>query len=416
MNAKKNSRTESKQTEGNPQSKSTPANSGKTCCRCKAPCTRGHEKICKALKAKCSYCQEIGHYEKCCSKAGNFPKKQVHIASAVPTPTPPAPSAPAQVPWEYWDEDGKLYREVDMLSAPSMKDLFIQFDIGKEINSVNSKVILKIDTGADVNALNRSTFKSLFPQVQLQPSNVILKNFDATSVRPLSQFKCFLHWKGKYYCITMEVMDSDKTSNILCREQTFLMNILKLCFTVQKDDSTVNAATPVPDAITPEAHEAQSENNTSTEQITPVGEPNPEANKTEEISSSSSEMTDSTPTTAHSASILSVCSKPTETLLTKESVLKNYSDIFQGLGKFPGEPYKLRLKPDSTPAKHRPQKVPLHLQDVFHEEVKKLVEIDVLEPVNEPTEWVNSFVVVEKQVNIGTSNGHSPGHSIKKMI
>ena len=127
-------------------------------------------------------------------------------------------------------------------------------------------------------------------------------------------------------------------------------------------------------------------------------------------------ITDSAPNMAHSASVLLVHSKPTETPLTKESVLKNYSDIFQGLGKFPGEPYKLRLKPDSTPAKHRPRKVPLHLQDAFHEEVKRLVEIDVLEPVNEPTEWVNSFVVVEKQVNIDSSSDHSPGHYIKKKI
>ena len=373
-------------------------------------------KYAKLLKAKCSYYQEIGHYKKCCRKAGNFPKKQVHIASAVPTPTlTPAPSAPVQVSREYWDEDGKLYREVHMLSAPSKKDLLIQFDIGKEINSVNSKVILKIDTGADVNALKRSTFKSLFPQVQLQPSNVILKNFYATSIRPLDQFKCFLHWKGKYYCITMEVMDSDETTNILCREQTFFMNILKPCFTVQKDNSAVDMTTPVPDTIPPEAHEVQSENNTSSEQIIPVGEPDPAMNKTEEISSSHSGITDLAPNTAPSASVLSVHSKPKETTLTKESVLKNYSGIFQGLEKFPGEPYKLRLKPDSTPAKHRPRKVPLHLQDAFHEEVKRLVKIDVLEPVNEPTEWVNSFVVMEKQVNVNTSNAHSPGHSIKKI-
>ena len=197
-------------------------------------------------------------------------------------------------------------------------------------------------------------------------------------------------------------------------EKSFLMNLLKFCYTAQKDDSAVNTTTPVPDAITPEAHEAQSENNTSSEQVTHVGEPNPEANETEEISNTSSKMTDSTPTTAHSASVFSVHSKPTETPLTKEPVLKNYSDIFQGLGKFPGEPYKLRLKPDSTPAKHRPQKVPLHLQDAFHEEVERLVKIDVLEPVSEPTEWVNSFVVVEKQVNVDTSNAHTPGQSIYK--
>ena len=54
-----------------------------------------------------------------------------------------------------------------MLSAPSNKDLLIKYHIGKEINSVNFKVILKNDTSIDVNTLNRSTFKSLFPQVQL---------------------------------------------------------------------------------------------------------------------------------------------------------------------------------------------------------------------------------------------------------
>ena len=95
--------------------------------------------------------------------------------------------------------------------------------------------------------------------------------------------------------------------------------------------------------------------------------------------------------------------------------MKNYSDIFKGLEKFLGEPYKLRLKPDSTPAKHRPQKVPLHLQDTFHKEVKRLVKINVLEAVSEPAEWLNNFVVVEKQVNINKSNARSPGHSIAKI-
>ena len=91
-----------------------------------------------------------------------------------------------------------------------------------------------------------------------------------------------------------------------------------------------------------------------------------------------------------------------------------YADVFQGLGKFPGEPYKLRLKPDAVPAKHRPRKVPVHLQDAFHEEVERLVKIDVLEKVTEPTEWVNSFVIVEKVID--SSNAHSPNHVIKKSI
>ena len=91
-----------------------------------------------------------------------------------------------------------------------------------------------------------------------------------------------------------------------------------------------------------------------------------------------------------------------------------YADVFQDLGKFPGEPYKLRLKPDAVSAKCKPRKVPVHMQDAFHEEITRFVKIDVLEPVTEPTEWVNSFVIVEKVID--SSNAHSPNHTIKKSI
>ena len=101
-------------------------------------------------------------------------------------------------------------------------------------------------------------------------------------------------------------------------------------------------------------------------------------------------------------------------ILTKEDVLTEYSDVFEGLGRFPGEPYQLRLKPNSQSAKHRPRKVPLHLQEAFHEEVTRLMKIDVLEPVTELTEWVNSYVIVEKDVQTDSSNAHSPGHSIRR--
>ena len=104
----------------------------------------------------------------------------------------------------------------------------------------------------------------------------------------------------------------------------------------------------------------------------------------------------------------------TDLPLTQDKVESTYADVFQGLGKFPGEPYKLRLKPDAVPAKHRPRRVPVHLQDAFHEEIERLVKIDVLEKVTEPTEWVNSFVIVEKVID--SSNAHSPNHVIKKSI
>ena len=101
---------------------------------------------------------------------------------------------------------------------------------------------MKIDTGADVNAINRTMFKKLFPNTKLQPSTVILKNFDSSYIQPMGKFKAFLCWKGKRYRVNIEVMDSNTTPNVLSREFTFCMGILKPCFVLKK--STRKEDTP----------------------------------------------------------------------------------------------------------------------------------------------------------------------------
>ena len=42
--------------------------------------------------------------------------------------------------------------------------------------------------------------------------------------------------------------------------------------------------------------------------------------------------------------------------LTKQDILETYSDIFTGIGKFPGLPYKFQLKPNAKPTRHAPRK------------------------------------------------------------
>ena len=43
--------------------------------------------------------------------------------------------------------------------------------------------------------------------------------------------------------------------------------------------------------------------------------------------------------------------------LTKEDILSQYSSCFEGIGHFPGDPYKFHLKSDHKPALHAPRKV-----------------------------------------------------------
>ena len=100
--------------------------------------------------------------------------------------------------------------------------------------------------------------------------------------------------------------------------------------------------------------------------------------------------------------------------LTKQDILEVYSDIFPGIGKFPSAPYKFQLKPNVTPTRHAPRHVPIHLQEAFHQEIWNLEWLGILEPVKEVTEWVNSFVIMEKKIPVDSSNTHSPGHSVQK--
>ena len=65
----------------------------------------------------------------------------------------------------------------------------------------------------------------------------------------------------------------------------------------------------------------------------------------------------------------------------------------------------------SKPARHAPRKVPIHLQEAFHEEIRNMEALGILEETKDVTEWVNSFVIVEKKLPIDSSNSHSPGHS-----
>ena len=100
----------------------------------------------------------------------------------------------------------------------------------------------------------------------------------------------------------------------------------------------------------------------------------------------------------------------------KQDILEMYSDVFIRIEKFPGLPYKFQLKPNAKPARHAPRKVPIHLQEAFHEEIRNLEALGILEETKDVTEWVNSFVIMEKKLPIDSSNSHSPGHNVQKKL
>ena len=64
--------------------------------------------------------------------------------------------------------------------------------------------------------------------------------------------------------------------------------------------------------------------------------------------------------------------------MTKQDILETMLMFSLELGSFQDCPYKFQLKPNTKPARHAPRKVPIHLQDTFHEEIRNLEALGIL--------------------------------------
>ena len=348
-------------------SSNSSSNSKKLCYRCGDPFSKEHAEHCKAKSATCRSCNKVGHYAKCCKKTGNFPKKgskRVNVLEETSTST------------QYFNEagEGLALAEMNMLSKinPSQA-LVIEFGCGMKATSIDRKLPLKLDTGSDVNAINRKTFQKLFPDAKLTPSSSVLQNFDKSCIRPMGTFTTFLRWKGNVYRCQFEVMDSDITPNVLSRKTIFVMQILKACFNLEQAETSMDDRnnshtkentpsvqrsilkrkkpnTSMQKSASVDTGISKADKRLQSSQAKPKASTNPESVSKRKISSPAPGNKSIDPETVKYVP------------LTESMVTDVYADIFQGLGKFPGEPYKFKLKPGAVPAKHKPRTVPLSRQ------------------------------------------------------
>ena len=351
-----------------------------TCYRCgKGRCQKAWD--CKAVDATCRGCGKKGHYEKVCLQG----KCSAH---SLETPQANSAGARASEPLYFNDEGQPVYTY--MVSVPHVNKHLIKFPValepttlkGNNMDSPQSTVLLKADTGADVNLMNRQTFNQLFGDSKvLKPTPIKMENYGNTAVKVLGMFHAFLRWKDKVYRQLFYMTDCDRSPNLLSRDACYILGVLKPCYTVEKTTTkktTTRKTTPTVNAYTKGDVVAKSF-------------PHQKMNGSEEKLSND--------TNRHSISQSQLQGTP----LTKHDILDVYSDVFTRIGKFPGMPYKFQLKENAKPVRHAPRKVPIHLQDAFHSEIRNLEKLGILEETKDVTEWVNSFVIVEKKTPVDSS-------------
>ena len=89
-------------------------------------------------------------------------------------------------------------------------------------------IVVRVDTGADVNCMNEKTFNELLPKVQLSVCPHEIQNFrnSVADSSILEQFCTYLEFRGEKYWNTFIVTNVNDCPNLLSYGATFRMEVL----------------------------------------------------------------------------------------------------------------------------------------------------------------------------------------------
>ena len=121
---------------------------------------------CAAKNAKCKECHKIGHFYKVCQSRKRG--RRAHLVQTTPKTEQDT----------HIDENGvrqpnppvvnilKIVNHIGATKGPREKHLKFPINVDSR-GPYKHHLVIRIDTGADVNCMNEKTFKRLFPKVKL---------------------------------------------------------------------------------------------------------------------------------------------------------------------------------------------------------------------------------------------------------
>ena len=206
-------------------SRKPPEMEGK-CMRCGKPEHQPGQK-CVAKNAKSKDCHKIGHFYKVCQS-----KKKTRRANL-------AQIAPQAEQDTHIDENGvrqpnpplvnllKIVNHIGTTSGSQEKHLKFPIDVDPG-GPYKHHIVVRVDTGADVNCMNEKTFKKLFPEVKLSVCPHEIQNFgnSIADISTLGQFHTYLQFRRENYLNTFIVTNANDCPNLLSHGATFRMGVL----------------------------------------------------------------------------------------------------------------------------------------------------------------------------------------------
>ena len=156
---------------------------------------------CAAKNAKCKECHKIGHFYKVCQSKKR--DRRANLAQIAPQ------------------------SEQDTHRGSQKKHLKFPINVDPR-GPYKHHLVVRVDTGADVNCMNEKTFKKLFPKVKLSVCPNEMQNFgnSVADISILGQFRTYLQFRGEKSLNTFIVANANDCPHLLSHEATFRMGVL----------------------------------------------------------------------------------------------------------------------------------------------------------------------------------------------
>ena len=125
----------------------------------------------------------------------------------------------------------KVVNHIETNSGKFNEGKHLKFPIASHpIGPYNHHIVIRVDTGADVNCMNMDTFKELFQEVKLSVCPHEIQNFgnSVADISILGQFCTYLQFRGEKYLNIFIVTDANDCPNLFNHGTTLRMDVLLL--------------------------------------------------------------------------------------------------------------------------------------------------------------------------------------------
>ena len=246
-----------------------------------------------------------------------------------------------------------------------------------------STLKFQLDTAATCNTLSEAAVATHFPDIKFSRSPYLLHPYgDSKPIRPMGQIKLICDRNGKFHTIKFQVLPE-----MVMKGKPALLSgtVCEKLGLVQVDADEVYSLAQQKKATENDKLYSGSMHNTN--------------------NMNSNDVTSTSRTT---------CKKlPPLGKLTKDDILQNYSENFEGIGLL-GPPVHFDINPDITPIQMPIHRVPIPKRDKEKQAIDNYVKSNILKKVDEPTAWCSNILCRESPNKFRVCI--DPSHTVNKAI